>query len=204
MIADRRWGKWFLLVLVAGFCFAANAGIVDKLTFYRKWLAKNRVQSLIVTGNYAKSRLLAELVQYKTKQPILIISSTAAGETELYFMPSAPEAVVLEPSKYVEFVDFLKPERIVFVGDSDYMPARFKDQLRDRYPSVVVNSSDWSKNAEAMAGLFKHKKLPELYNKYLRQLDDATSGRPATMDTLIPPGAPAEPFAPPTAVVPAQ
>jgi hypothetical protein len=193
-----------LVVAVAtGFCWETRAGLLDRLPFFRSWSPNQRIESLIVTGNYAKSRLLAELVQYKTRQPVMLVSPAPEGNMELYFMPSGTEAIALPTDKYVEFIDYLRPKRVVFLGNEEFLPTIYLDMVRDRYPTVAVGSNDWQKNAEAMAGLFDCKKLPAEFAEYLSKVGEASAGRPAGYDQPAP-GGPAEPLAVPRSVVPTQ
>jgi len=200
MARTGSWHKAFALAVGIGFCLGAEAGFLSKLAF---WSSKDRVDALVITGNYAKSRLLAELVQQKTKQPIMLISPTDQGDTELFFLPSAPEAMALPAEKYVEFVDFLKPKRLVFLGDDAYVPPAYLEMLRDSYPTVVVTSNDWQKNAEALAEMFECRKLAKDYAAYLAQLEEASLGRPEGLDDEAPAGAPKEPSPAPRSVTPA-
>ena len=195
------WRQFFLLAAVAGLCVSAEAGLSELLAGRS---AKNRVDSLIITGNYAKSRLLAELVQYRTKQPVLLVSPTREGGMKLYFLPSGLEAMELDGVKYEEFVDFLQPKRIVFLGDEDYLPASYVDALRDQHSTVIVNGKNWQKNADMTARLFRCRLLARDYVLYLRKLNEASATRPAGLDAAPAPGMPAEPAAFPRSIVPAE
>ncbi|MBT3380387.1 MAG: hypothetical protein HN742_02615 [Lentisphaerae bacterium] len=202
MTRAGRWQRCLVLVVGLALCGQAQAGFFDRMTFFRNWSAKNRVDTLLITGNYAKSRLLGELVQHKTKQPIILISPSTGGATELFFLPSGPEAMAIEAGKYVEFVDFLKPKRVLFVGGDNYTPTAFVDQLRDRYPTVLVTSNDWQKNAEALATLTKDRRLPKKYMDYLIQLGEFDGQPPVGVDLPTAPGGIPEPIAAPRSVVP--
>ena len=136
------WRNLVLVVLV-GACVTAHGG-------WFSGFGKRRVETLVVTGNYAKSRLLGELFQHQTKQPIVLISPEDGGREQLFFLPSVPEAMAFEAAKFAEFVDFLHPNRVVFLGDSSFVPPTYIDQVRGRYPTVVLNSRDWMDNAKAL------------------------------------------------------
>jgi len=203
MTKAGRW-QWCLgLAVGLALCTQVQAGFFDRLTFFRNWSAKNRVDTLLITGNYSKSRLLGELFQHKTKQPIILVSPTAGGATELFFLPSGPEAMAIEGDKYVEFVDFLQPKRILFLGGDSYTPSAYVDKLRDRYPTILVTSNDWQKNAEAVATLIKDRRLPKRYMDYLIQLGEFDGEPPAGVGFPAAPGGFPEPVAAPRSVVPA-
>jgi len=201
MTSTRRWAGFVLVAILWTGCSEAGAGFFDRVPFLRNWSTKNRVDSLIITGNYAKSRLLAEVAQHKTKQPVILISPTVDDSSEVYFMPSNPEAMVVDDDKYVEFVDFLRPRRLIFLGDESYMPPRYVDALRGRYPTVVVASRDWLKNAQALSDLLEWGKLPEVYSGYLAKLEAAVAGRPVKASPAVG-GGMQEPLVLPKSVVP--
>ncbi|NOY81468.1 MAG: hypothetical protein GXP31_10745 [Kiritimatiellaeota bacterium] len=169
----------------------ADAGLLSKLNVFRYFSKKSRVETLLITGNIARSRLLAEMIQFKTGQPVLLISPSASGE-QLYFLPAADEAGAIETAKYVEFIDYLHPERIVFLGGPQYVPQQFVDQVKDRYPSLMVTGDDWTKNAEALGKIFRVRKLARRYAELLQQIEAA----PTAPRTSSVPGAPSEPAAP--------
>ncbi len=202
MTMGRNAGRLCAVAISLGFCVAAEAGFLSKLNVFKNWSSKNRVDALIVSGNYDKPRLLAELVQLETKQPMMLLSPTTHGTMELYFMPSGPEAAKIEEHQFVEFVDFLQPKRVIFLGDEAYLPTRYVDLLKDRYPTVIVASRNWLKNAEALALLFDCKKMPRRYAEYLAKLEEASSGRPTPAGGLAAPGGALEPQAAPRTVVP--
>ena len=214
MATTRTGQRGWQAAVAIGFAVTATveAGFLSKLNVFQYWSGKSRVDTLMVTGNYAKSRLLAELVQSKTKQPILLVEPGTRGE-EMYFLPAAPEALAVEKAKFVEFVDFLlqpqdqkrarrhKQGRVVFIGDTDFVPQEFVDTLRDRFPTFIVASDNWQNNAEALARLFKYKKLPQHYSDLLAQLAAADAQAPAAGG--LSPG-PAEPLVLPRTAVPVQ
>ncbi len=203
MALKQKWQQTILLAAgILTFTAAANAGFLDKLNFFKNWSATERVDTLMITGNYAKSRLLAELVQHKTEQPILLLSPGGSGNMEMYFLPSAPEAMALQPEDYVEFVEFLQPKRIIVIGNEKFVPSSYYKTLQDKFPTVIVASEDWLKNAEALATIFEYKKLEQHYSDYLLELTAASSGRPAAMDDAF--GGLEEPVVPPESVVPLQ
>jgi len=185
-----------ILVAVAGACVTAQGG-------WFNLFAKRRAETLVVTGNYAKSRLLAELFQHQTGQPVLLISPEGSGREQLYFMPSSPEASACAASKFAEFVDFLHPNRVVFLGDASFVPPSYIDQARGRYPTVVLNSRDWLDNAKALGVLIKDNGFAKRYGSYFEKLDAAAGGQAVGSDQVAAPAA-AEPLAAPQLVPPAQ
>lgn len=203
MASERNRRVFCILALTLAVCLGADAaGLLGKVPFLRRFSSKNRVDVLIVVGNYLEPRLLAELVQDKTKQPLLVVSPEADGSTKLFFMPWDPPAHELPGSKYVEFVTVLNPKQVVFVGDEAYMPSEYVEQLRGRFPIVTVASGDWHKDAKAMAEMFDCKKVPQVYAESLLKIMEATANRPSGSNTPAAPGGVGEPTALPRVVVP--
>ena len=207
-MASRRIGlrRALGLALAAFFVSASTeAGLLSALNPFNWFSDEGRVETLMITGNYARSRLLAELAQVKTEQPVLLVSPAASGGSDLFFLPAAPEAMEVEKAKYGEFVRFLQPERIVVLGDAGFVPPEFVDKVRDRYPTVILASEDWIDNAAALARILEVPKLTSRYIDLLAQLDAVgtapapAEGRMLEMDAPAP-----EPMALPQSAVPIQ
>ncbi len=187
---------WSHLVLLAGavLCFRAEAG----------WFGfgTRRIDTVVVTGNYAKARLLAEMFQRETKQPIVLISPEGPGRQELYYLPYSGPAAAFPTEKYAEFMDYLNPRRVIFLGDESYVAASYVDAVRARFPVMVVNGRDWLQNAKALGVIIRDRGLAKRYASCFDKLDEAAGSIPAGGGA---PSAtvPDEPAAPPQ-MAPAQ
>ena len=74
--------KKLRLALIA--IFATTAAITDLTAGFWDWSLpyggpSKDVITLLVTGNYTKQRILAELIQQETKQPILLLPAAPGG-----------------------------------------------------------------------------------------------------------------------------
>jgi len=191
----KTWGlggaRSVLAVVGLALALTSEAGFFSNLNVFRYFSKKARVDTLLITGNIARSRLLAEMIQFKTGQPVLVISPAATGE-QLYFLPAKDEAGAIETAKYMEFIDYLHPRRVVILGGARYVPSDFADPVKDRYPTLLVAGEDWIKNAEALGKIFRIRKLPARYAELLQQIETAPAAPASPL-----PGAPAEPVAPP-------
>lgn len=118
-----------------------------------------RVHTLMFTGNYLDSRLLAELAQYKTKQPIIFVESDGAGE-QLFLLPTfGSQAEQISKSDLLDVVAFLNPKRVAFLGDSSYVPAEYISMLQGKFEVITFASSDWSNNAQGLGALLNQSRL---------------------------------------------
>jgi len=188
-------GVFLAFVLAATGLMAQERSWLSRMNVFARLGERGRVETLLVTGNFGRSRMLAELAQERRKHPILLISPEAGGRDDLYFMPTRPEALALPESKFLEYIEFLKPKRVVVLGDESYVPARYLDQLRrSGLQTIVLNSKDWNRNAEALAGIINDLSLPRVYAGYVARLELSLAGSAA------PGGAQAAPTAAPYAV----
>lgn len=177
-----------LLAGVLGLSFVmgagAEAGFLTRLDYkLHSWRADYRVDKLVVTGNFVKSRLLAELIQRKTRQPLLLVSPTAAG-ADLYFLPYGQQAERLSMDELVEFVDLADPRQIVFLGGQNYIPSSVVERLQDRKPSVRVGSENWAQNAKTLSNMFEYRKLPEKFARYMRKVANTADLPPDSMEEI--------------------
>ena len=127
-----------------------------------------KAHTILLTGNYVQSRVLAELAQYYTKQPVLIISPDAEGANQVYYMPNSREAKQIPADEFMDVVNFITPKRVIILGNSDYVPASFGKELREKYSVISLDSADWSKNAASLSEILDEKRLKTKFEEYVR------------------------------------
>jgi len=130
-----------------------------------------KASSLMITGNYVDSRLLAELAQYYSKQPLLVISPDVDGGYQLFFTPATKKATAISPDEFIDIIKYINPKRIIVIGNDSYVPMKFVDQARADYSIISLDSDNWSKNAAALGDLLKIEKLPTLFEEYKKNID---------------------------------
>lgn len=131
------------------------------------FVKKHGADTLIVTGNYVRPRLLAELIQWKTKDPIMLVSGDGRNRV-FYVSVDRERPLEIDTNSYVEFIELLNPRRLVVLGNQEVVPRRVSDILQDRFPTVMVTGTNWGVNAAAAANLFKYNHLTEHYARYFR------------------------------------
>ena len=167
--------KTVLVLLTALFCLLSTkpAEALSMNPFKRE--GRTRAHTLMITGNYLDSRLLVELAQHRTKQPILLLSPDGFQNYQLFFMPPGSKAVAEPKEKFLELIDFINPKRIVFLGDTDFVPQSFIDLVQDKYATFILNIKEWQKNAEALGDLLKQPKLDRLYVDYRSRMNETNN-----------------------------
>ena len=176
----RRHGTFFIgrlvpiSVVIVALCAEAIAGQgVRRLMFWRgRW-----PETLIITGNYARPRLLAEQAQRETDLPVIVVSRESQGE-EIYYLPAQPEAMQIPAEDYLEFIEvMIRPQRIVVLGDESFISAQYVDVLRERYPTIILSGKDWVTNAEQLGKIVGRRGLKRHYHKRLQELIEAEAHR---------------------------
>ena len=164
--------KQILYVLVAAVTFmtAFNA---EALTFNPfKRAGRVRANNLILTGNYLPSRLLADVAQYYSKQPILLISRDVDGASQLFYSPSTNNnATPVSADDFMTIVEYVKPKRIVVLGGDDFVQKEFIDLARSKYSVLILDSDDWTRNAATLGDLLKADKLAITYKQFLKDYE---------------------------------
>jgi hypothetical protein len=138
-----------------------------------KRAGRSQAHTLMVTGNYLESRLLVELAQYRTKQPILLFSPDVDGSQQLFYLQAGGKATSMDSEKYLEFIEFINPKRIVFLGGDDFVPPAFVDMARSRYSVMMLDSKDWLKNAAMLGDWLKHQQLVKQYEEFRGRLTES-------------------------------
>lgn len=151
------------LTLALALCVALF--LTASCSLFRK-SSRARVNTLIVTGNYMKPRLLAELAQYRSKQPIILCQQDGA-DIRLFYLDGNQKSDDIAASKFRDFVEFLNPRTIVFMGDENYVPASLVEQIKGGFRVMTLTSDDWEKNAQMLGEIMNQPKLNRLFKEYL-------------------------------------
>ncbi len=123
-----------------------------------------KIQTLIVTGNYAESRLLAELIQVENRQPILLMPSV--NDERIFFMPPQKSAQALEVpySELTNFVSFLGAKQILILGNKNYVPEKYTDRIPGNQVIWRISGDNWKKIAASMGRFLNLTNLSSDYN----------------------------------------
>ena len=149
--------KFVLLLLAVVFTSATFAAV--------PWFAngpKREVQTLVITGNYKSPRLLAELIQYESRQPYLLLPPQDSGDTRIIFCPPKSNSLQIREDKFNDFVRFLNPRRIIVLGNDAYVQPKYIAMLDRTIPVIRV---DWNRSAEELTDLLHLSNLDRNYRK---------------------------------------
>ncbi len=152
--------KFVLLLLAVVFTSATFAAV--------PWFAngpKREVQTLVITGNYKSPRLLAELIQYESRQPYLLLPPQDSGDTRIIFCPPKSNSLQIREDKFNDFVRFLNPRRIIVLGNDAYVQPKYIAMLDRTIPVIRVDSVDWNRSAEELTDLLHLSNLDRSYRK---------------------------------------
>lgn len=136
----------------------------------RDMFSRNReYDTLVVTGNYVDSRLLAELIQDAREHPILLLPT--GEDPVMYLLGAEGAATRIQPEDLEWLVDYLSPRTIIFLGDESYAPKAYRDRLKDRWAVATYDNGDWEVIARSVGELLDIKDLEEDYRELRRKLD---------------------------------
>lgn len=163
-----KFSRPFALTLVFLFAVASHADW--KLPSLGK--KPKRIETLIVTGNYVASRVLAELIQKRIQQPILLLP-TGSEDDRCYYIPPTAQSLEVEDRHFLDFVKFLRPKKVLYLGNEYYAPADYHDKLvAAEIPTWAINNEDWGQIAESAEDLLKIKHLHLDYLVLIKQVDE--------------------------------
>ena len=158
----------FLAVAVVAFTFIAvvNAGFWDWSRPYQG--PSKDVSTLVITGNYTKPRVLAELVQGETKQPILLLTQSNG---KIFFMPSNGPCLEVQDAEFSNFIKFLKPKQIIILGDTNYVPESYSKRIDPSQTTIRVDNKDWYQVAVTVGKILDKTYLASNFKKLCEQID---------------------------------
>jgi hypothetical protein len=174
-VLSRKFILATMAVVITSSAFALN--MRELATPYQG--PERDVITLIITSNYKKSRLLAELIQRETKQPILLLP--AGDQKGIYFMPSSVKkpAMEIKEENIGKFVAFINPQQILVLGDRGFVPQNYIDMIDKKMPVFVVNGRDWIINAKSVAKLLDLNSLASDYTRLYRQVEGGNLYKPS-------------------------
>jgi hypothetical protein len=134
--------------------------VIDFLTPYRG--PKKNITTLVITSNYVKSKMLAELVQFETGQPFILLP--AAGQDKIYFVPAHGKKPMLIPEEQLSrFIKFVNPKQILVLGDKTYVSAKYLNMIDENQTLVVITNKNWNLTAKSVQKLLNLNTLAEDY-----------------------------------------
>ena len=139
--------------------------------------SRAQVKTLMVTGNYMKPRLLAELAQYHTKQPIILVQQDADGAR--FFCLKNESSEEFAADRFGDFIQFLNPKTIVVLGDDTCVPQTYVEQAQKNFRVMVLNSADWEKNAQMLGEILDQPRLSREFKEYEKRFEDNVIPQPA-------------------------
>jgi hypothetical protein len=137
-------------------------------------MPEKNIETLILVGNYRQPRMLAELVQNETKQPILVIP--ASGEGNVFFMPADRDDKTMEIKlgDLTDFIKFVKPNKIIVLGDNRYVPAKYLAEIDPSQTVITVTNKEWAMVAKTTSRILD---LKYLIKDFKAQQDLLKSGK---------------------------
>lgn len=130
---------------------------------------KKDVVTLIITANNRNARILADLFQYRTRQPQLVLPRE--GDDSFYWVPRRKDGTGVRKINlryFPRFVRFLHPEKVIILGDERYVPREYREAIDPSIP-VSVYRGDWENIAYVIGRDERVNKLGEDYSRLLRK-----------------------------------
>ena len=131
---------------------------------------KYNVETLVITGNYKSSRLIAELIQAESRQPYIIVPPANSKHTTWYLALPKTKGSAMSEDKFGPWIKFAQCRRVIILGDANCVPEKYAAMI-DKYTPVVRITGDWERVAEELTFLLNLSNLKSNYIKLRPQLD---------------------------------
>ena len=149
-------------------------------SFWKSWMKPfsgpdQNITTLIVTGNYSQSRMLAELIQNVNKQPILLTPATDGND--VYFMPPErrSKALQIPADEITNFVNFLGVKQIIIIGDAEYVPEKYTKYIPSNQVVWRITGENWNKIAKSVGTFLNLTNLSSDYKNLQGKLKNETN-----------------------------
>lgn len=134
---------------------------------------KRDIVNLVVTVNYEKPRLIAELIQVENRQPYLLLPVNDDGN--MYFCPyDRKNPKFVSKKNLAQILAIIAPKQIIVLGNERYVSQDYVKEFRKVAPVVVINAENWQLAADTVAPMLNLSRLPDSFRKLNAELE---SGR---------------------------
>ncbi|MCP3965786.1 MAG: hypothetical protein GY750_18520 [Lentisphaerae bacterium] len=177
--------RTFIFVVLTGAAITSFAERWDWATPYRG--PKQDIINLVITSNYKKPLLMAQLIQYETRQPYILLP--VRKDSGIYFCPVNNKKPALEVKKenLARFIKFLNPKRIIVLGDETYVPEKFLKGIDKNIPTVTISGDDWDRAAVTLTNLLGITNLKYDFARLSKKLENGTLYRPSKRKAAVMP-----------------
>jgi len=141
-------------------------------------MPEKNIENLIIIGNYRQPRLVADLIQNETKQPILVIPTS--GEGDIFFMPADrnDKTLTIKVEDINNFVKFLQPNKILVLGNKKYVPEHYLEHIDSSQTVITVTNKNWASIAKAASRILDLKYLIRDFDAQQKCLNSGKLYRP--------------------------
>jgi hypothetical protein len=173
------------MAIVGAFSLVNGLLYAEAWNWHRPFKTPGRnIETLVITGNYRQPRLIADLFQNETNQPIIVLPSD--GSDRAYFLSGnrSDKTLVIEKKNFANFVKFCNPKLILIIGDKHYTPDGFIDLINARQTKVRINNKYWLDVVKTIHEFFG---LTYIERDFKQQVELINSGKlyqPAENDAI--------------------
>jgi len=130
---------------------------------------KRDIVNLIITANYRDTLLLAQVVQYHTKQPFILLP--AKGQDQIFFWPARQDTALEIPEKDLSrFISYLNPQRIIVIGAVNVVNEKYLSMIPRDQTVMVIYNQDWQRVAESLDGILRAPNISTDFSRLHEQL----------------------------------
>lgn len=169
-------GKTIYKILLCTLLVGITTSYLNAASNFWKWTRPfasptQNISTLIITGNYAESRLLAELIQNNDGQPILLLP-VANQEEKIFFLPPQKRSAALEVpySELTNFINFINAKQILVLGGEKYISEKYMSKVSGKQVVWHLTGDNWTNIAASAGRLLNLTNLSSDYNKLFNQL----------------------------------
>lgn len=163
--------KHLLLLSVLLVASSTFAGFWEWSTPYQG--PQRDIITLVVTANYAKPVMMAQLIQNENRQPFILLPKK--GGDKIFFWPAGKKNLALEvrEKNLARFIKFLNPKQVIVLGNKHYVSQKYLDMIDENITTVIIQNADWERGAMTIQKLLK---LNNLHRDFKRLNNEAKSG----------------------------
>ncbi len=140
-----------LATIVCSICFSAS-------TFANSWWtepykrANQNISTLVITSNIDMPRIMADLIQYTTRQPYILFPVKNGGK--IFLCAAEKDALEIKESDVSRIINFLNPQQIIVLGNKDMFIPKYLKMIPENQTVMMIYNQNWEMVAKTLSQFF--------------------------------------------------
>ncbi len=120
--------------------------------------ANQDISTLVITSNITMPRIMADLIQYSTRQPYILFPVKSGGK--IFLCGAGKDALEIKEGDVTRIINFLNPQQLLILGNKEMFVPKYLKMIPDNQTVMMIYNEDWEMVAKTLSQFFNK---PNMY-----------------------------------------